>query len=45
MIRLTAADATFASDFDTLVNARRESSADVTRDVAAIIADVRDRGE
>ncbi len=45
MIRLTASDATFASDFDTLVNARRESSADVTRDVAAIIADVRARGE
>ncbi len=45
MIRLTSTDATFASDFDTLVNARRESSADVTRDVAAIIADVRARGE
>lgn len=45
MIRLTASDATFAADFDTLVNARRESSADVTRDVAAIIADVRARGE
>jgi histidinol dehydrogenase len=45
MIRLTSTDATFASAFETLVNARRESSADVTRDVAAIIADVRARGE
>lgn len=45
MIRLTATDASFASAFETLVNARRESSADVTRDVAAIIADVRTRGE
>ncbi len=45
MIRLTATDASFPEAFETLVNARRESSADVTRDVAAIIADVRDRGE
>ncbi|WP_380784981.1 histidinol dehydrogenase [Sphingomonas sp. R86521] len=45
MIRLSTIDASFASAFETLVNARRESSADVTRDVAAIIADVRTRGE
>ncbi|HEX8382080.1 MAG TPA: histidinol dehydrogenase [Sphingomonas sp.] len=44
MIRLHHLDADFAPRFDALVNARRESSADVARDVAAIIARVRDEG-
>ena len=44
MIRLDAAAPGFAEAFAALVDARRESSADVTRDVAAIIADVRARG-
>jgi len=45
MIRLHAADAEFASRFDALVDARREASADVSRDVAAIIRSVREGGE
>ncbi|MDP1027424.1 histidinol dehydrogenase [Sphingomonas sp. KR1UV-12] len=45
MIRLDAAAAGFAQAFTALVDARRESSADVTRDVAAIVADVRQHGE
>ena len=44
MIRLTTTSPTFAADFTTLVNARREADADVARDVAAIIARVRDEG-
>lgn len=43
--RLDARDAGFAAAFDALVDARREADADVSRDVAAIVADVRDRGE
>ena len=44
MIRLHAADAGFATAFDALVNARREATADVSRDVAAIVRAVRDNG-
>jgi histidinol dehydrogenase len=43
--RLSTTDAGFDAAFDTLVDARRESDADVARDVAAIIADVRSRGD
>lgn len=42
---LDAADPGFAAGFDALVNARRESDADVSAAVAAIIADVRARGD
>ncbi len=45
MIRLDATDTGFADAFTALVEDRRETSADVTRDVAAIIASVRDAGE
>ena len=45
MIRLDTATPGFASAFDALVNARREADADVARDVAAIIARVRDTGD
>ncbi len=45
MIRLATTDANFAQAFTTLVNARREADADVSRDVAAIIADVKLRGD
>ena len=45
MIRLTTTSPTFAADFTTLVNARREADADVARDVTAIIARVRDEGD
>jgi len=45
MIRLSTADAGFANDFAALVSARREADADVARDVAAIIARVRDEGD
>ena len=44
MIRLSTRDPDFAAAFDTLVNARREASADVSRDVAAIVRAVRDDG-
>lgn len=45
MIRLDAAAPDFAAAFTALVNARRESDPDVARDVAAIIAGVRERGD
>ncbi|WP_066652039.1 MULTISPECIES: histidinol dehydrogenase [Sphingomonas] len=45
MIRLSTADAGFASDFAALVSARREADGDVARDVAATIARVRDEGD
>ena len=45
MIRLDAATADFAGAFDALVNARREADADVSRDVAAIVARVRGEGD
>ncbi|HSW24920.1 MAG TPA: histidinol dehydrogenase [Burkholderiaceae bacterium] len=44
-LRLDNRDLGFAAAFDALVNARREADADVSRDVAAIIADVRQRGD
>ncbi|OWK29677.1 histidinol dehydrogenase [Sphingomonas mucosissima] len=45
MIRLSTADASFARDFAALVDARRESDADVTRDVSNILRSVRDEGD
>jgi histidinol dehydrogenase len=45
VIRLDASDADFAKAFSALVNARREADADVARDVAAIVARVRDEGD
>jgi histidinol dehydrogenase len=45
VIRLDARSADFADRFKALVNARREADQDVSRDVAAIIADVRARGD
>ncbi|MDX2209008.1 MAG: histidinol dehydrogenase [Sphingopyxis sp.] len=42
---LDASDPDFGTAFDALVGARRESDSDVSRDVAAIIADVRARGD
>lgn len=44
-LRLDASDAGFATDFKALVDARRESDAGVADTVAAIIADVRARGD
>ncbi|MEM8697500.1 MAG: histidinol dehydrogenase [Pseudomonadota bacterium] len=44
-LRLATSDDDFAARFDALVEARRDSDPDVARDVAAIIADVRDRGD
>ena len=40
MIRLSTADASFAQDFAALVDARRESDSDVTRDVSTILRSV-----
>ncbi|WP_230481002.1 histidinol dehydrogenase [Sphingomonas sp. Leaf21] len=45
MIRLDTRDAGFAAAFDELVDARRESDADVARDVQVILRAVRDDGE
>jgi histidinol dehydrogenase len=45
MQRLHISDPGFAAAFDALVNDRRESDAGIARDVAAIIADVRARGD
>ncbi len=45
MIRLSTADASFAADFAALVDARRESDADVARDVANILRSVREEGD
>lgn len=45
MIRLSTADASFTNDFAALVDARRESDADVTRDVSNILRSVRDEGD
>lgn len=45
MIRLDTRAPDFAEAFTALVNARREADADVARDVAAIIAQVRDGGD
>jgi len=45
MQRLSATSPDFATRFDALVNARREASDDVSRDVAAILARVRTGGD
>lgn len=45
MIRLDAGAADFEARFSALVNARREAGQDVSHDVAAILADVRTRGD
>ncbi len=45
MIRLDATASDFAAAFTDLVNARREADEDVARDVAAIIARVRNEGD
>jgi histidinol dehydrogenase len=45
MLRLTTSDPGFAAAFAKLVDDRRESDAGVASDVAAIIADVRARGD
>jgi histidinol dehydrogenase len=45
MQRLHTHDAGFAEAFAAVVSDRRESDADVARDVAAILADVRTRGD
>ncbi len=44
-LRLDAAASDFAARFTALVEARRDIDADVSRDVAAILADVRARGD
>ncbi len=45
MIRLSTADAGFETAFAALVDARRDSDSDVSRDVAAILARVRREGD
>src|SRR4051812_35205547 len=45
MLRLSASDPDFDSAFTALVNGRREADADVSRDVAAIVARVRVEGD
>ena len=45
MIKLDSRAPDFAARFDALVNARREADADVSRDVAAIIARVKAEGD
>ena len=45
MLRLHTRDAGFAAAFAAVVSDRRESDADVARDVSAILADVRARGD
>ncbi|WP_340117472.1 histidinol dehydrogenase [Pelagibius sp. 7325] len=44
-LRLDSAAAGFEADFTALLNSKREASADVDATVAAIVADVRDRGD
>jgi histidinol dehydrogenase len=45
VLRLSTGDVDFAKRFDMLVEGRRESDGDVSRDVAAIIARVRSEGD
>lgn len=45
MLRLDSRDPGFAAAFARLVNDRRESDEGISRDVAAILADVRQRGD
>ncbi len=44
-LRLDAVDPAFPAAFTALVEARREADSDVSRDVAAILAEVRTRGD
>lgn len=44
-MRLSSKDASFAADFNTLLGLKREVSADVDHAVAAILADVKMRGD
>ena len=44
-LRLNASDSDFDTRFTALVEARRGTDADIARDVAAIIAEVRTRGD
>ena len=44
-LRLDSRDPGFAAAFGALVDGRREADADVSRDVAAIVAAVRERGD
>ncbi|MDH3230277.1 MAG: histidinol dehydrogenase, partial [Alphaproteobacteria bacterium] len=43
--RLNAAEPGFEAEFTELLAAKRETAADVNETVAAILADVRDRGD
>jgi histidinol dehydrogenase len=45
VLRLSTRDPDFSEQFEVLVNARRESDPDVSRDVAAIIARVKTEGD
>ena len=45
MLRLDARAADFTARFEELVNSRREADADVSRDVAAIVARVKEEGD
>ncbi|MES2054686.1 MAG: histidinol dehydrogenase [Pseudomonadota bacterium] len=45
VLKLSTSDPGFDRDFTILVNARRETDADVARDVRTIIASVRDEGD
>jgi len=45
VLRLTSSSPDFAAAFTALVEARREADEDVSRDVAAILREVRDRGD
>jgi len=44
-VRLDSRDHTFAADFDTLLNSKREASEEVGNAVAAILAEVKARGD
>ena len=44
-LRLDSRDPGFGAAFTALVDARREADGDVSRDVSAIVADVRVRGD
>ncbi|HEX6957083.1 MAG TPA: histidinol dehydrogenase [Ferrovibrio sp.] len=44
-VELNAADQDFAARFEALIRAKRDAEADVTATVAAIVADVRKRGD
>jgi len=44
-VRLDSRDSGFAADFETLLGSKREASEEVGATVAAILADIRDRGD